>query len=408
MKHFRRIVAMALFLGVMIAVSPVGRGQDLTAFQNLGRDLRESIATSFGYTATGSNYATRRLIGNVFDDVFVARQSAPGFPTYHPFLQPSLRCFTRAFFLQSLDELIDAMDAGSPSSTGVRFYYVQASGVIAEVWLPNDSDGTLEPYRIGFDLSDDIVWLAEIIEPTCLAHAAFDFRWAALADRIDVLFVSHVHPDHWAPRIVTDMIARGKPVFVPQDMYTRLQALSQMSPPSPTPLNPQEAIDELFGLPFSSPLLTVLLPGRYSLRTAVEVDVFLGEQTVGAGNPVENNVLFVNFDVPVDVTSGDQGITFVHFGDQNGPGLVAHVAGLVASGYVYDDVVVANYSNYEPQVGALLDFDVRLITPTYELAHFFALDANVGMKIPESPGAAPPYRVPLFWGEGVHYPNDLP
>ena len=117
--------------------------------------------------------------------------------------------------------------------------------------------------------------------------------------------------------------------------------------------------------------------------------------------------MFFNFDVEVDPTSANDGVTFAHFGDQNGPGLVPHVANLVSTGFIRDYVIVANYSNYEPMVGTLLDYDVRLTSPTYQLYHFFLVDAQVGMRIPAEDDIDPTRRVPLFWGEMIHCPGDV-
>ena len=396
----------ACLLSIVLSTSAgFAQSEDLDAFEALGYDLRKAITDYFGYTATGSNYATRREVGLLMDDVMIARQTVPGMPDYHPFLNPALRSFTRSFFLQSLDEMIEAMDTATPTTSGVHVYYIQSSGVVVEAWFPA-ADGTLEPFRVGIDVSDDVVWLSEILSPFAVDHHEFNLRWASLAERVDVLLTSHIHPDHWSPRFIAEMLIRGKPVYGPSQFCAVIRNLAASSPTNPMGLDALAAIDFML-IQAESPLLAALAPGTHTLRPGVDVNIHLGSQALSATNVVENNVMFVNFDVTVDSMSANDGVTFVHFGDENGSALLPHVVDLVATGFVRDYVIVANYSNFEPLVGALLDYDVRLTTPTYQLAHFFAPDAQVGMRIPTEANVDPSSRLPLFWGEGILCPGDV-
>ena len=224
-----RYLSYAVVATCLVIVPVEAQSNGFDPYAAIGYELREDIADHFGYSATGSNYDTRRTIGNLMDVALIARHTMPGMPIYHPFFHEPIRNFTRAFFLQSLDEMLEAMDAATPTN-GVRVYYVQSSGIIIEAWLPNETDGTLEPYRVGVDISDDVVTGSQALAPYVIAQEEFGLRWASLADRLDAVFASHVHNDHWCARLVAEMLIRGKPVAGPALFQFAMLYLAAMSP----------------------------------------------------------------------------------------------------------------------------------------------------------------------------------
>jgi hypothetical protein len=377
MRSSCRALAAAACLAASAAAQSVPLGGTYPFYESAGVDLRHAIHDWFGPATAGGAYAARREIGSVLDQVFTPMLAAPGVIAYHPFLHPEISCFIRSFYLTSLDTMLADMDAAAPRPDGLRVYHASASGVILEAFLPSGPGGALEPFRVGLDISDTNFYLSDLAgSPGCVATAAYDQRVAAVADRLDSLFVTHAHGDHFSLSLNAALAYRQKMIGVTGSMYSAA-----------------------LGVGYPTDNLVAIPPGNYTLNPWVELSVYLGDQ-VG----VQNNVYFFTFDVPVDGSPND-GVTFVHFGDNtNQAGVLAHAQWLASTGFLKPHVLTANFSGVDPQLVALLGARARFQTPAYEFYHFGVF---FGLSIPTEAQRNPALRQPLVWGESMHYPADF-
>lgn len=373
----RRLLVLVTICACLASVpSP---GQSLTDFATWGTQLRGAVTDFFGPTSTGVSWSSRRDIGNFCDLAFSPLHNGAGNPLYHPLLYPETRCLLRSFLVRGWDDMVAAMDDDPPTATGVRVFYTYASGVIIEAWF-DDGMGQLVPFRVAIDFTDMIFFFNEAVNPPpCVPSAAMEARIDAIADRIDVYLITHSHPDHASFRLINAMIARGKPTVSTANAVALIAANGIVDP-----------------------TILAVPAGTYTLHPQVEMKVHAGAQVT-----TPNNVYFLNFDVPVNQSSPNDGVTVAHFGDNDDASLAWTVITEIAP-WANDHVIFVNYSNYDPVVGQTLISDVRIQSPTYELFHFATPGTVYGMHIPTEANYNPAGRLPLFWGEGFRYPQDMP
>jgi glyoxylase-like metal-dependent hydrolase (beta-lactamase superfamily II) len=345
-------------------------------YERLGVDLRTAIRDWFGIHAQGSDYATRKIIADVLDFGLTPALDSAGGVLHHPFLYPESSCFVRAFYLESLNEIVTQMDVDAAApAPGVRVFYGGGSGIFVQTFVPSGPGGALAPYRVAVDFSDNTFGISVWIAPGCIQHPLYGQVLDAFAARLDACFVTHEHLDHASANLIVKLHQLGKPTYV-------TQSTADVAP--------------FFGFP--PQFLTVIPPGQYALNAWVSVDVYLGAQ-----GPTPNNVYFLDFAPAISVG----GVTVCHFGD-NGDlaGLEAHVQSLAASGFIQPTVFTTNCNTLTPTLLSLLGADVRVHSPVYEFGHL-ASGSFIVMALPSNP-VPPSQKLALFYGESAHWPSDFP
>lgn len=354
-------------------------------YENLAVSLRAAIRDYFGIHASGSDYATRKAIADAMDGFMAWQVDPAGTTIYHPFLYPESTCFMRSFLNESLKQMIAEMDADAlaPQAIGMKIWYTSENGTLIQVMLPTGPGGALQPFRIMFDFSDLVMTFSQQLSPGCIGSSEFSTIVQDIAQRINLYSSSHEHPDHWSLQLLTAMQALGKPCVMTPTMV---------------------ALTAIHG--YSTANFYSIPTGVYPLAPGISLGVFNGAQIIQfTGDPaptyIQNNVVFISFDIPVDGSPND-GVTFMHSGDNNDPGIAAFLATATSAGAIKPHVVVANGL---ASLGAG-SVDLTIGSPVFEVTH--PAGANLFMNMPPEGGLNPAAWMPLFWGESIRYPLDLP
>lgn len=385
MPRIRMLLFAALIALPLTAQGPIFDPAAYAPYENLAISLRQAIRQNFGIHATGSNYSTRKLIADSMDQLMGWQVDSTGQTLYHPFLYPEIACFSRAFLIESLEEMIAEMDAdaAAPQAVGVKAWYTSENGVLFQVMLPTGPGGSLRPFRVMYDFTDLFVDLSGAVGPGCIAQSEWNTVVSQIAQRIDLMCISHIHPDHTSATLVGAMHLLNKPILVPASiLYVAMNA------------------------GFNVSNFYVVPQGVWTLSPYITLSVFNGNQIIywTNGNPpdyVENKVHIFSFNVPVDGSPND-GVTVTHFGDNSDPALTPFLNGLVAQGVIKPHVVTAN------GLAATTTWatDVRIASPLWEITHVAGPGSQ--MNMPYEGLIVPSQWMPLFWGESIHYPLDFP
>lgn len=377
MSFLRSVLAAAVLATAASAQVPVGY------YENIGTIARQDIATVHGIHSHGANYDFRKSFFDLLDIAWSPTLAPGGGIAYHPFLYAEVSHFTRAFLLESWDQAIAQMDAAAanPPADGVRVYALGGNSVIVETFIPTGPGGALAPFRVSVDFSD-LTWIfSGALHPGTVTSSDVLARINAFADRIDSNMITHQHPDHFSVDMINAMNQRGKPTIMPNGMI---------------------AAGLQYG--FSWPTAISAGSGVYPVSPYIEVAIHTGYQY-----DVECNVYFINFLHPSPTSQLGDGVTFIHFGDNEElVGLGTLITQLVGTGFIKDTVITANLGALPQAMIQQLSPDVRLQTPAYEFSHFAGEGGWFGANYPIESQFNPAQRLPLFWGESFHWPSDLP
>jgi len=256
------------------------------------------------------------------------------------------------------------------------FFHHRIAEAIQEMQSEHVDQGAIiwKLYNHAFIVKTASVTLGFDIQRGAVGIPAFmlsDTLMQQLADIIDVLFISHNHPDHFDLPFTEMVLARHKPVITPPDLWTDQPIYNQL-----IHLDKNAEKSQSVPLPLKNSNLTVI--------------VYPGHQ----GDDLLNNVYLV---------STTEDMTFVHTGDQSNSKDFSWLD-RVGDHHRVDVLMINSWSVY-PEQRYAKGYRPRLILPGHEneLGHtidhrepYWLNDNRLGDKI-EFPW------IQLVWGEHYHY-----
>ncbi|MCA9319704.1 MAG: MBL fold metallo-hydrolase [Planctomycetes bacterium] len=353
-----------LVLILMVIASAVAVGQVPLVTIDRERPVDTARAVSMlidtlGPQGTGITRATRKQLADELDLIC----TVPPAPAINPLADPVRGPFIGGLFRERVRKVLHALAHADPPRSGIRVHKLYSSTFIVQ-----SADKT-----VAFDFSEGP--FPALALPTI---ALSDL--GKLADHIDLLLVSHVHPDHFSTFFMAEMVARSKPVVVPAQVQNFMLGNGYLW----------------------AAALQVPAGGVWPQAFAgVPVSTFQGRQWISFQNnnprtPVVSSTVFSPVNNSYVVRIG--GHIVAHFGDNNDVGVYAWLYGLQATGSNPD--VILQVAGLAPVVRAITGAPTGFLGHEWEFTHTIS-NGFTRLTMPTLPN---PQRRVLFWGESYDIP----
>lgn len=314
--------------------------------------------------STGNDWDVRKAIAD-FLDLVMDTVDIESHPLLHPDLGPFISKFHQARWWEAINTLANV----PPPVTGVRSLKLYSSS-----WIIQAKDGN-GSFNVGIDVCDGPFGPSTY---TPFNHQVSNAQIQAMADLLDVYFITHIHGDHLSARLIYEMLLRGKPIIATQEVKN-------------------EAM--LLGAP-NAASITVPSGGSTHTLGPLTWTSFDGWQYGGFLDAAQT-IPDVNH--PFNVTNNSflfslNGKDIVHFGDNNDPGITSFLQTKLNQGWSPD--LQMNMGQLQPTLEPMISPEQRFLSHDLEFHHFG--DSFLSMEVHQS-GPNIQRRV-LMWGEHLDTP----
>ncbi|MFT7619139.1 MAG: hypothetical protein ACI97A_002788 [Planctomycetota bacterium] len=316
---------------------------------------------AYGPNSQSSDWVTRKSLGD-FLDIVMDTVDMPSHPLLHPALGPFISKFHHARWWETINTI-----ANEPlPATGVRAIKLYSSS-----WIIQCQDGD-DDFTFGIDIAEG-PFGPSIYTPNNTPVQTGQVQ--AMANALDVYFVSHIHGDHLSARLIYEMLLRGKPVVATQEIKDDIIMFG--APNTHLVIVPDSENSQTIG------------PLTYTCFQGWQYGAFLdAAQTIpDPDHPfnTSNNAFIFNLN----------GKDIVHFGDNNDSGIVPFLQTKLNEGWSPD--LQMNLGHYHTTLAPMMNPEQRFLSHDLEFHHF----GNAFLSLLVNPNGPSTNRRVLIWGEYI-------